>query len=73
VGNWLFLCVLSGLLLSPASPLRSSYARPCVGTENPLFTRPVTEGRRSDAGASRALEQGTDFFEAADFFIDCSN
>jgi hypothetical protein len=69
----LLLCALSGFLLRPAPPLRGSDASPRIGAKYALLSRLVTKGSGADAGAARADQEGTDFLEATDFFIYCSN
>lgn len=69
----LLLSVLGSLLFCPTAPLRCSYPGPRISAENALFTRPVAKRSGRDAGASRAGQQSTNFFEAADFFVNGSN
>ena len=72
-GPCLLLCGLCGLLFGPAALLGGSNACARIGAEHPLLPRTVAEAGSRDPGSASALQKGTNFFEAADLFVDCSN
>src|SRR5580700_5416420 len=64
---------LCSLLFGPAPLLRSSNTGPRFRAQYPLLAGPVAERRRCDPGTACALQESTNFLQAANFFVNCSN